>query len=110
LFEIKSFASIALLRFNTGSRETFHTHAFNAFTWFICGDLVEERIDGTFTKYARSIIPKITRRSNNHRVIAHAPSWCFTIRGPWKSTWTEDTDKEKTTLTHGRKVVNIEYK
>ena len=110
LFELKHIASVALLRFNEGGREAFHTHAFNAFTWFICGDLVEQRYDGTTTKYKRSLLPKYTARDNNHRVVAHKTSWCITIRGPWKDNWTEDTDKAKTTLTHGRKIVSIDYK
>lgn len=105
LIEIKSLFSIALLKFNEGGREAFHTHAFNAFTWFISGDMFEEQKDGTIKKYHRSILPKITKRSNNHRVIAKENSWAFTIRGPWVDVWTEDTDEKTTFLTHGRKVV-----
>ena len=108
LFEIKSLASIAILKFNKGARESFHTHAFSALTWFISGDMTEERIDGTATKYSRSIFPKITKKLNNHRVIAHKTSWCFTIRGPWEKTWTEYRDGVTTTLTHGRVIYNIE--
>lgn len=110
LFEIKSIASIALLRFNRGRREAFHTHAFHALTWFLFGDLEEELYDGTGTKYKRSLLPKVTTRSCNHRVLAYKTSWCFTIRGPWKDHWTEDTADATLTLTHGRKKVNIKYK
>lgn len=106
LFEIKSIGSIAILKFNKGAREAFHTHAFTALTWFIAGDLVEEKIDGTKTVYTRSIFPKITRKDNNHRVIAEETSWCFTVRGPWQNTWTEDHNGKTTTLTHGRVVVS----
>lgn len=105
LFEIKSLCTVALLRFNEGSREALHTHAFNALTWFIHGDLVEEDISGSYYVYKRSWLPKITRRNKNHRVLARFTSWCFTIRGPWASTWTEDTDTHHTVLTHGRKIV-----
>jgi hypothetical protein len=105
LIEIKSLFSIALLRFNEGGREAFHTHAFNALTWFISGDLEEEDIDDNFYLYSRSIFPKYTPRSKNHRVYANSTSWCFTIRGPWKSTWTEDDETHHTVLTHGRKIV-----
>ena len=77
IVEIKSLFSIAVLRFNYGSREAFHTHAFNAFTWFIRGDLVEQDVNGEYYVYKRSILPKITRRSKNHRVIADKNSWCF---------------------------------
>ncbi len=105
LIEIKSLFSIALLRFNEGGREAFHTHAFNALTWFISGDLEEEDIDDNFYLYSRSIFPKYTPRSKNHRVYANSTSWCFTIRGPWSRTWTEDDTEYHTVLTHGRKVV-----
>ena len=105
LFEIKSLGSIALLRFNRGGREAFHTHAFHALTWFISGELVEQDIDGSYHIYRRSLLPKLTRRSKNHRVVAYRDSWCFTVRGPWASTWTEDDETHHTTLTHGRKIV-----
>ena len=105
LIEIKSLFSVVLLRFNEGGRESFHSHAFNALTWYISGDLVEQDINGEYYIYERSIIPKLTRRSKNHRVIALTNSWCFSIRGPWSSTWTEDDETHHTVLTHGRKVV-----
>ena len=109
LFEIKSLCSIALLRFNPGGREAFHTHAFNAWTWFLYGELLEEHLtsDGwvKYSFYKRSLFPKITRRSRNHRVYAERTSWCLTIRGPWADTWTEDTSTHHTVLTHGRKIL-----
>ena len=105
LFEIKSLCTVALLRFNPGSREALHTHAFNALTWFISGSLVEQDADGSHHIYRRKWLPKLTRRTKNHRVIADRTSWCFTIRGPWSSTWTEDTETHHTVLTHGRKIV-----
>ena len=46
LFEIKSIGSIALLKFNKGGRKEFHTHAFNALTWFIASSLKEEMYNG----------------------------------------------------------------
>ncbi len=109
LFEIKSVCSVALLRFNPGSREASHTHAFNAWTWFLSGELLEEYLDDDgvikYKFYKRSLLPKVTRRSRNHRVLADRTSWCFTVRGPWAKTWTEDTDTHRITLTHGRKIV-----
>lgn len=105
LFEIKCIGSVALLCFNQGAREAFHTHAFNALTWFISGDMVEETIDGSFKPYRRSLLPKFTSRANNHRVRAYKTSWCFTIRGPWRNTWTEDTEDATLILTHSRKVL-----
>lgn len=109
LFEVKSIGSIAFLKFNKGSRKEFHTHAFNAFTWFLSGNLSEEDFDGSTYQYSRSIIPKVTKKNKNHKVHALKDSWCFTIRGPWESTWTEDNKetKTKTTFTNHRKVVDI---
>ena len=44
LIEIKNWFSIALLKLHKCSRENYHSHAFNALTWFIKGDMVEHRI------------------------------------------------------------------
>lgn len=107
--EVKPVCSIALLKFNQGSREQYHTHAFSALTWFLKGDMVEEQINGVTRAYKRSLIPKVTKRDNNHRVKANTTSWCFTIRGPWVDSWTEDDDETmKTThLTHGRRIIKV---
>ena len=105
LIEIKSLFSVVLLRFNEGGREAFHTHAFNALTWFLAGDMEEEDYDGRFHTYSRSLFPKYTPRSKNHRVWANRTSWALSIRGPWSKTWTEDDETHHTVLTHGRKVV-----
>lgn len=110
LFEIKSVGSVAFLKFNQGCREAFHTHAFNALTWFLSGDLIEEDISGMLTPYRRSVFPKVTKKDKNHRVIAKKTSWCFTVRGPWSDTWTEVDENESRVLTHGRKVVIVEKK
>jgi hypothetical protein len=112
LIEIKSLFSIVLLRFERGSRENYHTHAFNAWTWFIKGCLIEQRLDNQgkqlFSKYyVRSLFPKRTLRNNLHRVHAYKTSWCFSIRGPWAHIWKEYNPHSRkfTTLTNGRKIV-----
>lgn len=110
LFEVKSLGSIALLKFNKGSREAFHTHAFNAFTWFLKGDMLEEDISGETKQYQRKLFPKFTSKEKNHRVIAKEDSWCLTVRGPWEKVWTEDTEHHTTVLTHGRVVVEKKEK
>ena len=97
LFEIKWLGSIALLKFNKGRREAFHTHAFDAWTWFLWGDLEEEKFNSDITKYKKSILPKLTKKDNNHRVKAYKDSFCFTMRGPWADTWTEDNKEFKFT-------------
>jgi len=110
LVEWKSVFSIALLKFHKGRREQFHTHAFNALTWLVSGDLIEEDCDtGDFYQYDRFLMPKVTKRTTNHRVTAFKDSWCFTVRGPWSSEWRE-VDKDKntvSTLTNGRKVTKV---
>lgn len=110
LIEIKNLFSVALLKFNKGSRENFHSHAFNAVTWFISGDIEEESKDGSFYKYSRSLVPKLTPKEKTHRVVAHETSWCLTIRGPWSSVWTEYNSATGNTyyLTHGREVLGYE--
>ncbi|ATN93435.1 hypothetical protein [Pseudoalteromonas phage J2-1_QLiu-2017] len=107
LCEIKGLFSIAILKFNKGCREEYHTHAFGALTWFIKGSLVEEFWVRPSRWYTRSWLPKFTSRHKLHRVNAKEDSWCFTIRGPWSETWMEWNSKTntKTLLTHGRKVV-----
>lgn len=107
LCEFKNWFSIALLKFNEGGREQFHTHAFNAWTWFLSGDLVEEDIDGSTYEYRRSIFPKKTSREKFHRVKAKRAGWCLTIRGPWQRNWSEydPETKKKTTFDWGRNVV-----
>ncbi len=110
LFESKKFGSIALLRFNKGMRQQYHSHAFNAYTWFISGLIIEEELTDSnhiHRIYDWSILPKITPKTLIHRVAALRDSWCFTIRGPWDSTWFEVDPKTQTTttFTHGRKIV-----
>lgn len=110
LIEWKNLFSIVVLRFNRGGREDFHSHAFNAFTWFLKGDLVEEDVDGSFLRYKRALKPKYTPREKVHRVKANKDSWCISIRGKWVDQWFEVNDSKtmKTTLTHGRKIVKQE--
>ena len=106
LLEIKRYFSIVLLKFNKGGREVFHTHAFDALTWFISGEMVEEDVSGELYIYTRSIRPKLTLRAKNHRVIAIVDSLCFSIRGPWSPTWSEytrDTDTTTVLAAHRRK-------
>jgi hypothetical protein len=104
LVEIKGLFSVALLKFNKGGRTSYHTHAFNALTWFIGGDLTEHDYDGSDYTYERTLIPKLTTRDKNHKVWAERDSWAFTIRGPWHDTWTEDSMVGiHTIFTHGRK-------
>ena len=74
--------------------------------------MVEHSLAHGSTIYKRSVLPKITRRTHNHKVVAGQVSWCITLRGPWAKTWTE-TSKETgitVTLGHGRKQLGIQFK
>lgn len=108
--EIKSLFSIVLLCFEEGSREAYHTHAFNAITWFIYGEVDEHHVDGRILNWKASFKPKYTPRSCFHKVFAKKRSWALSIRGPWKKTWKEYLPKENKflTLTNGRKIVETE--
>lgn len=113
--EIKSLFSIGILKFKKGHRENFHNHAFHALTWMASGVMVEERLLGVGkfghsvkkTPYHHSIIPKLTKRDNMHRVKAFKDSICFTIRGPWGNIWEEfdPTTGRYIIFSSGRKVV-----
>jgi hypothetical protein len=107
LFEIKWLASIAILRFGSGSRAQYHGHAFDAISWLFGGRLVEQLRDLPHVKHAPSLKPIITRRSTVHRTVSVGTSYALTFRGPWTKTWPEydpETGKDSV-LTHGRKVV-----
>lgn len=111
LIEIKWLFSIVLLRFEAGkTREVFHSHAFNALTWWLSGGVMEILLDGTRKCWWPSFWPKLTRRSTYHKVHPVKRTWALSIRGPWAKTWHEVREgegyDELTTLTHGRRVVD----
>lgn len=116
LIEMKSLFSIVLLKFNKGCRENYHSHAFNAYTWFLWGELYEytltERDPKWFyiNKYKRSLKPKYTSRNCFHLVEAKKTSYAISFRGPWAKTWKEYNEASDSyiTLTSGRRVINIE--
>jgi len=109
LIEWKNVFSIALLKFNKGSREAFHSHAFNAWTWWIKGE-VTEVLYPSMEKltWKPSFKVKKTPKNNTHKILAKETSWALTIRGPWDKEWYEVKNNVKTTLTHGREVVSTE--
>lgn len=102
LFESKRIGSVALLRFEKGTREAFHSHAFNALTWWLRGSVTERHVDGRARNWRPSIKPKLTKRSCFHRVEAREVTWALTLRGPWHDTWLEQRHGRTVTLTHGR--------
>ena len=103
--EIKSLFSVALLVFEDGSREAYHTHAFNSVSWVLRGRLTEYIIKSQETNlYNPSFKPIITKRDTFHKVRSIGRTYVLTFRGPWSDTWQEYRQRENkhVTLTHGR--------
>lgn len=112
LIEWKEVFSLVILKFEKGSRDAFHTHAFNAISWYIKGDVEERFIDGTSKNWKGLCLPKYTSRKCFHKVFAKKTSWVLSIRGPWVDKWKEyiPHSKKYLTLTNGRKVVEVSDK
>jgi hypothetical protein len=107
LVEIKSLFSISLLRFSNGSREAFHSHAFNSISWVLRGLLLEQHLNKAYKYYSPSFEPIVTKRNTFHKVTSFGDSWVLTFRGPWSKQWKEYIPKEDkfVTLESGRKIV-----
>ena len=114
--ESKILGSVLVLSFGQGSREAFHSHAFNSWSWVLKGWLKEIRLvretvgetDFLIVEHEPSFRPIRTFRDTVHMVLGMSPmSWVLTVRGPWLDTWREYLPKLKRwiTLTHGRKEV-----
>lgn len=107
LIEIKSMFSIVLLKFNKGTRDAYHNHAFNAFTIWLTGEVYEHFLySGTKSWGAGGF--KYTRKSDFHKVEALRDSWALSFRGPWDKTWNEFKNDKLVTLTNGRVVIKEE--
>jgi hypothetical protein len=122
LIEIKSLFSIILLRFEDGSRDAYHSHAFDCISWVLKGLLIEQHRDCQFRggRWLYKVVdfhwpswrPVITRRSTFHMVRSAGRTWVLTFRGPWSKTWKEARPdgeggySHEVTLTHGRKEVS----
>lgn len=106
LIEAKRLFSVALLRFEHGSREAYHTHAFNSVSWVLRGELHETELNAGRTQprvYRASWRPVLTRRRTFHRVESVGRTWVLTLRGPWAPTWYEWLPRRGLVqLTHGR--------
>lgn len=103
LVENKRLFSIVLLRFSSGSREAFHSHAFNALTWWVKGEVEEQFVDNSQSKtWKPSFKPKFTPKGNFHKIIGKRTAWAISVRGKWDDTWQEKKGDEVYTLTSGR--------
>ena len=116
LIEIKSLFSIVLLKFG-GMRENFHSHAFNAWTIWLKGAVMEviRPASGRPTLFnlrgwkAGDI--KFTSRDTMHKVLPEGTAWALSFRGPWAKTWKEydpANDAIVTLSSPGRKVLSRE--
>lgn len=107
LIEWKRLFTVALMHFLDGSREAYHSHAFNAISWVIRGKLTENIIDGTVNVYTPSFKPIYTPRTAFHKVVSEGNTWVFTLRGPWVKVWFEyiPGKEQLLALTNGRKVL-----
>lgn len=117
LVEIKGLFSIMLLKFEDGSREAYHSHAFNAVSWVLRGLLVEKSLttyglgpNVRVLHYWPRLRPVFTGRDTFHKVTSIGRTWVLTFRGPWAKEWHEYLPGTNTvlTLTHGRQVVRTE--
>jgi hypothetical protein len=107
LIELKKLFSIALLKFENGSRDEYHTHAFDSLSWVLKGHLREEELNGGISDHRPSLLPILTERKTFHRVFSHGTTWVFTLRGPWAKQWLEYSplDDMLSVLEDGRVVV-----
>lgn len=106
MIEIKNLFSVVLLKFKDGSREAYHNHAFNAFSWVLKGKLEENLIDGSIKTHSPSFKPIYTGRDTFHKVVSVGDTYAITFRGPWSKTWKEflpEANKFQT-LSWGRKI------
>jgi hypothetical protein len=114
--ELKSLFSVVLLRFDDGSRDEYHSHAFDSVSWVLKGKLWEmilEDVDdrgsmsGVTITHEPSLSPVLTKRDTLHRVVSDGTTWVLSFRGPWSKTWREYDPKSGkfSTLTHGRKAL-----
>ena len=91
LIEWKALFSIVLLVFESGSREAFHSHAFNCVSWVLRGKLVEDHLSAHKASkcHLPSYRPFITRREDFHRVTSIGKTYVLSFRGAWNKTWKE---------------------
>lgn len=101
LVEIKPLFSIVLLHFAKGSREAYHSHAFNALSIWLWGRVKEHILYGDTLGWNAGRA-KYTPRDCFHKIEALEDSWCLSFRGPWVDKWYEVRKGKYVTLTHGR--------
>jgi mannose-6-phosphate isomerase-like protein (cupin superfamily) len=107
LIESKKFFSIVLLKFDGRSREAYHTHAFNAWSWILPSGLgMMEYLEDGSSKFLKPDSLVFTPRDRMHKVDSNGTTWVLSFRGPWLDNWKEINEHGHQTLTHGRKVMD----
>jgi hypothetical protein len=110
--ESKGLGSVLLMRFAEGSREAYHTHAFNAISWVLRGCLQERPLWAApfeFRHHRAGPVPIVTKRNTFHQVHGMAPNtWVLSFRGPWVNLWLELNRWGLQTLTNRRQVLRTE--
>lgn len=112
LIEIKLLFSIVLLRFDAGSREAYHSHAFSAVSWILNGVLCEYLLEtlrsgdkGHGHMWA-GMKPIFTSKDRFHKVANEwgSPVWALSFRGPWRKWWKEyrEATYDSVLMTTGR--------
>lgn len=106
LIEAKGWFSIALLRFGEGSRDAYHSHAFDAVSWLLTGGL-DEHVKGEECSrlYGPGSAHQDSAGACPQGLGICSNNWVLTFRGPWLPTWTETVAGKETVLTQGRVVV-----
>lgn len=109
-FEWKAIGSVLALRFAPGSRDAYHSHAFDAWSWVAGPGWLREVVvsRGLAFRY-RAYHPGAlvhTPRECTHRVISKGVTWVLTVRGPCVDQWIDHPiGAPPRTLTHGRREV-----
>lgn len=105
LIELKALFSIVLIKFEKGSREAFHNHAFDAITFWLKGSVLEKHLDGRELVWKAGQV-KWTPRECFHKVEVQKTAWALCIRGPWQKQWNEVRKDRFITLENGRKEIS----
>lgn len=102
LCEGKKSFSLALLRFDDGTRDVFHSHAFNSLSLVLGpGYLREQHLDGPEEVHGSLAVVR-TLRETFHQVRSVGTTWVLTVRGPWTESWLESDRGEVYSLRNGR--------
>lgn len=114
LFEHKKLFSIIFFYFHksNGNQDRFHTHAFNAYSFRIFGNYIEEKRIGIVNHNTNKLKYMIFKENRNESRLIYIPknSWhritksngCLTLllSGPWGETWQEYFPKNQKTITY----------